>query len=77
MQNSTPNQMKMLITRLGKNTKLVITGDLKQSDLGENSGLADLVNKIDGLNLNYIEHVTMENDDILRHPAVAEILKIY
>ena len=69
--------MKMLITRLGKNTKLVITGDLKQSDLGENSGLADIVNKIDGLNLKYIEHVTMENDDILRHPAVSEILKIY
>ena len=77
MQNSTPNQMKMLLTRLGKNTKLVITGDLKQSDLGENSGLADLVNRIDGLTLNYIEHVTMENYDILRHPAVEEILKIY
>ena len=77
MQNSTPNQMKMLLTRLGKNTKLVITGDLKQSDLSENSGLVDLVNKIDGLNLNYIEHVKMENNDILRHPAVAEILKLY
>jgi len=77
MQNSTPNQMKMLLTRLGKNTKLVITGDLKQSDLGEQSGLTDLVNRIDGLNLNYIEHVIMDNDDILRHPAVAEILKLY
>ena len=77
MQNSTCNQMKMLLTRLGKNTKLVITGDLKQSDLGDKSGLEDLVNRIDGLNLNYIEHVTMENSDILRHPAVAEILKIY
>ena len=77
MQNSTPNQMKMLLTRLGKNTKLVVTGDLKQSDLGEQSGLTDLVNRIDGLNLNYIEHVTMDNDDILRLPAVAEILKLY
>ena len=77
MQNSTPNQMKMLLTRLGKNTKLVVTGDLKQSDLGEQSGLTDLVNRIDGLNLNYIEHVTMDNDYILRHPAVSEILKLY
>ena len=77
MQNSTPNQMKMLLTRIGKNTKLVITGDLKQSDLGEQSGLIDLVNRIDGLNLSYIEHITMDNNDILRHPAVAEILKIY
>ena len=77
MQNSTPNQMKMLLTRLGKNTKLVITGDLNQSDLGDNSGLSDLINRIDGLTLNYIEHVAMENDDILRHPAVAEIIKLY
>ena len=77
MQNSTPNQMKMLLTRLCKNTKLVITGDLNQSDLGDNSGLSDLINRIDGLTLNYIEHVTMENDDILRHPAVAEIIKLY
>tara|TARA_Y100000401_G_scaffold72825_1_gene58844 strand:+ start:66 stop:668 length:603 start_codon:yes stop_codon:yes gene_type:complete len=77
MQNSTPNQMKMLLTRLGKNTKLVITGDLNQSDLGNKSGLKDLTNRMDGLNLNYIEHVTMDNNDILRHPAVSEILKIY
>ena len=77
MQNSTPNQMKMLLTRLGKNTKLVITGDLNQSDLGNRSGLKDLTNKMYGLNLNYIEHVTMDNNDILRHPAVSEILKIY
>ena len=50
---------------------------LNQSDLGDNSGLSDLINRIDGLTLNYIEHVTMENDDILRHPAVAEIIKLY
>ena len=77
MQNSTPKQMKMLLTRLGKNTKLVITGDLNQSDLGNRSGLKDLTNKMYGLNLNYIEHVTMDNNDILRQPAVSEILKIY
>lgn len=77
MQNSTPNQMKMLLTRLGKNTKLVITGDLNQSDLGDKSGLFDLVNRINGLTLNYIEHVTMDNNDIVRHPAISEILKLY
>ena len=37
-------KMKMLLTRIGKNTKLVITGDIKQSDLGELSGLIDHVN---------------------------------
>ena len=38
MQNSTPNQMKMLLTRVGENTKLVVTGDTSQSDLGEENG---------------------------------------
>ena len=77
MQNSTPNQMKMLLTRLGDNSKMIVMGDLKQSDLGPRNGLADLVKRIKGLDLEYIEHVIMDDDDILRHPAVAEILKIY
>ena len=77
MQNSTPNQMKMLLTRLGNNSKLIVTGDLKQSDLGYRNGLADLVKRVDGLEFKYIEHVTMSDNDILRHPAVAEVLKMY
>jgi phosphate starvation-inducible PhoH-like protein len=77
MQNSTPNQMKMLLTRLGDNSKLIVMGDLKQSDLGPRNGLADVVKRIKGLDLEYIEHVIMDDEDILRHPAVAEILKLY
>jgi len=77
MQNSTPNQMKMLLTRLGDDSKMIVMGDLKQSDLGPRNGLADLVKRIKGLDLEYIEHVIMDDDDILRHPAVAEILKLY
>ena len=77
MQNSTPNQMKMLLTRLGDNSKMIVMGDLKQSDLGPRNGLADLVKRIKCLELEYIEHVIMDDDDILRHPAVAEILKLY
>lgn len=76
MQNSTPNQMKMLLTRLGTNTKLIVTGDLEQSDLGEHNGLAELVHKLDGMDLKYIEHVQMGDDDIVRHPAVGEVLKV-
>jgi len=67
----------MLLTRLGNNSKLIVTGDLKQSDLGYRNGLADLVKRIDGLEFKYIEHVTMSDNDILRHPAVAEVLKMY
>jgi len=47
MQNSTPNQMLMLTTRLGENSKMAITGDLKQSDKGlENNGLSDFMRKL-------------------------------
>ena len=76
MQNSTPNQMKMLLTRIGENTKLIVTGDLEQSDLGEDNGLAELTYKMSGMDLQYIEHVEMNDNDIVRHPAVNEILKV-
>lgn len=76
MQNSTPNQMKMLLTRIGENTKLIVTGDLEQSDLGEDNGLAELVYKLSGMELQYIEHVEMNDEDIVRHPAVNEVLKV-
>ena len=76
MQNSTPNQMKMLLTRLGDNTKLIVTGDLAQSDLGEENGLNHLIHKLDGMDLQYLEHVEMDDDDIVRHPAVNEVLKV-
>ena len=76
MQNSTPNQMKMLLTRIGTNTKLIVTGDLEQSDLGEHNGLAELIHKLGGMDLKYIEHVQMDDDDIVRHPAVGEVLKV-
>lgn len=76
MQNSTPNQMKMLLTRIGENTKLIVTGDLEQSDYGEHNGLAELVYKLEGMDLEYIQHVEMHDDDIIRHPAVYEILKV-
>jgi len=76
MQNSTPNQMKMLLTRLGDNTKLTVTGDLEQSDLGEENGLSHLIYKLGGLDLEYIEHVEMGDEDIIRHPAVSEVLKV-
>jgi len=76
MQNSTPNQMKMLLTRVGRNTRLIVTGDLQQSDLGPENGLSELVYKLHGLDLEYITHVEMTDDDIVRHPAVNEVLKV-
>jgi len=76
MQNATPNQMKMLLTRVGQGTKLIVTGDLAQSDLGPENGLEDLIYKMQCQDLEYIEHVEMEDEDIVRHPAVKEVLGI-
>lgn len=77
MQNSTPNQMKMLLTRVGNNSKLIVMGDTEQSDILETNGLDDIIERIDGLELSYIEHVTMDEEDIIRHPTVSEILSVY
>lgn len=76
MQNSTPNQMKMLLTRVGQGTRLIVTGDLEQSDLGTENGLADLIYKMQCIDLEYMKHIEMEDDDIVRHPAVNEVLKV-
>ena len=76
MQNATPNQMKMLLTRVGKGTKLIVTGDLEQSDLGSDNGLANILNKMENIQMEYVSLVDMCKDDIIRHPAVNEVLKV-
>lgn len=76
MQNSTDNQMLMLLTRVGPRTRIVITGDLQQSDLGDENGLRNLVKNLSLYHTDYIEHVDMDEGDIIRHPAVNEVLKI-
>lgn len=80
MQNSSPSQMLMLATRIGTNSKMVITGDLKQSDRMENNGLKDLMMKLrkpENQELEEIKMVEMENKDIERSPIVRKILDIY
>lgn len=79
MQNSTPNQMKMILTRLGENSKIVVTGDPEQCDLRCPSGLNDIINRLETYkeNLDYIERVILENSDIQRHPAVQELAELY
>ena len=78
MQNSTTNQMKMLLTRLGDGSKMVVTGDVEQCDIPDGlGGLADLLPRLDGTELQFIEHVTLDVEDIQRHPAVSEVLGLY
>jgi phosphate starvation-inducible PhoH-like protein len=77
MQNSSPNQMKMLLTRLGDNTRLAITGDLQQSDLGETNGLYDFYSRIVGKKLPNIKLVEFSGRDVQRSPIVSTILDLY
>ena len=78
MQNSTKNQMKTVFTRLGDDSKMVITGDVDQCDLPDGlGGLSDLLFRVDEKELEFIERVMLEGDDIHRHPAVKEVLHVY
>jgi phosphate starvation-inducible protein PhoH and related proteins len=78
MQNATPSQMKMLLTRLGENSKMVVTGDLQQADRPSANGLLDFIAKFDKINQHKtVALVRFDVKDIERHDAVKEILKIY
>lgn len=76
-QNTTPEQMKMFLTRIGFNAQAVITGDITQVDLprGVRSGLRhaiDVLDDIPGISFNYFE-----SKDVVRHPVVARIVDAY
>jgi phosphate starvation-inducible PhoH-like protein len=85
MQNSSPNQMLMLTTRLGDDTKLVITGDLRQSDRPPSAnGLGDFIRRFRSYSSAHvsdgtsdIQLVELGNEDILRSPIVAKIMDMY
>ena len=77
MQNSTPSQMKMLLTRIGEGTKMVVAGDLHQHERGfEDNGLADLLTRLLSLSTN-IHHVEFTDEDVIRSEVVKEILGMY
>tara|TARA_B100000809_G_scaffold140804_1_gene138354 strand:- start:195 stop:968 length:774 start_codon:yes stop_codon:yes gene_type:complete len=77
MQNATKSQMKMLLTRIGDGSKMVVTGDLRQHDRGyEKNGLLDFVLRLKS-DERGIKLVEFDNQDIERHPAVVEVLKVY
>jgi phosphate starvation-inducible PhoH-like protein len=78
MQNATPSQMKMLLTRLGENSKMVVTGDTQQADRkAKDNGLLDFQKLIKNFDSQYIAGVEFAVRDVRRHPAVAEVLKMY
>jgi phosphate starvation-inducible PhoH-like protein len=79
MQNATPNQMKMLLTRIGDGARILVTGDVKQTDrkIGDN-GLLDFRKLLDDFrNAKHVSGIEFTMSDIERHPAVEEVLRIY
>ena len=79
MQNATPSQMKMLLTRLGEGSKIVVTGDTRQADRNDaDNGLLDFKRLVESYRkCEYVSGVEFTGRDVMRHPAVLEVLKIY
>lgn len=77
-QNTTVNQMKMLLTRLGDNSRMVVTGDLAQADRLNDNGLINFCNLLGGKQgLKHVDIVQFNAKDIERHNAVKEVLALY
>jgi len=76
-QNTTPNQMKMFLTRFGMNSRMVICGDPRQVDLPDpsKSGLADAVNRLEGVE--GVSVIRFNAADVVRHPIVGRIVEAY
>ena len=78
MQNATPNQMKMLLTRIGENSRIIVTGDLNQHDRGfESNGLKDFIQRLKGNRSGSIAVCEFAKTDVERHPVIEEILRVY
>ncbi len=76
-QNTTENQLKMFLTRMGKSAKFIVTGDVTQIDLPKNqkSGLKKALNLFN--DVTGIELVTLNEEDVVRHPLVKKIIKVF
>ena len=76
-QNTTSTQMKMFLTRMGENSRIVVTGDPTQDDLPDNvrSGLMDATRRLNGIS--GVEAVELSGQDIVRHRLVRDIVRAY
>lgn len=76
MQNSSAKQMKMILTRIGSGSRIIVTGDISQSDLDyRENGLLDFITRMNGIQ--GIEHVKFDETDITRHPIIKDVLDMY
>lgn len=79
MQNSTPNQMRMVLTRIGENSKMVVTGDLDQHEKGfDQNGLSDLMVRLGDQGWHEtMQYVRFTKDDVERSQVVKDVLRLY
>jgi phosphate starvation-inducible PhoH-like protein len=74
-QNTTPEQMKMFLTRIGEGSRMIINGDVEQVDIRGKSGLKDAVERLSWIPS--IGHVEFQKKDVVRHGVIQEILEAY
>ena len=74
-QNTTKNSMLSALTRIGENSKIIVTGDTKQSDRGQENGLSDFLHRFKGSK--HIAVCYFDRNSVERHPIIGEILKMY
>jgi phosphate starvation-inducible protein PhoH and related proteins len=78
MQNATPNQVKMLLTRIGENSRIVVTGDVEQTDrTNVNNGLLDLCNRLEKCRMPGLAVCRLGSRDVQRHPIIDSVLTLY
>lgn len=76
-QNTTIDEMKMILTRIGENCKMVVDGDIKQSDIGDKNGLAYFMYKLKEQPSDLISLITFNKGDIIRSKVVSEVLNLF
>lgn len=74
-QGTTQNSMMSILTRIGEGSKMIVTGDLAQSDRGQENGLRDFLDRFE--DSDHIEVIRFKRGDVERHPVVKEVLNIY
>jgi len=78
MQNATPGQMKMLLSRIGTGSKIVVTGDVEQADRkNTDNGLLDLCGRLEQQGITGLDIIKLSGRDIQRHPMIGAILALY
>ena len=78
MQNATPNQIKMLLTRIGEGSKIIVTGDVEQADrTTNNNGLLDLCDRLQRSGVTGLSVSQLGSRDIQRHPIIGKVLDLY